>query len=896
MVSRFQYSLAGLAVSLVSLACADLPVVDTGVCGNGIVEANEDCDTYAPPGNVCRPPSATANPCRYDCSAQSGGAEACPKDARCGVDHICHFSSPNPTYAAFGEPLAIPAQSLRLGDFDGDGKQDLLALGNSNNLWQSFPIVLFFDGAGKPQDVFDPRIPVSSPSILTLNQSDTPPDPRQQFVAGTSYGISALEVTPVERSVLPIAYPIQQLPQGWQYRMVRVRGTGETSVHEAVLIFMSLSTPNNSMNGQIIVANSGFQVGSMPNPVSQLAGEPIAANVISGTDSPCEEALLAYTGDSHLYMLSPCDSSGQWVHSTLAPTPVASLTSPTGNPAIGQTPIAARVDTDEYLDLLLADDAGNPYVAFGNGDGTFVADPGNPISTLGQAWPVSITQGNCLDSTAVDTQFPLAVGDLNRDGISDWVMPHGVHLIQSVTVDSTTQRVVIRACVSNGPFIGTWSTAKIADLNRDGLQDVIAGSIGAPDLTFLEGTGLDVLNPFGILSGGPLSQVVIGDFDGDLISDVAFSVQTGATAGASTSTTEKLSIAFGNSSGAPGTPVEIGQIATIEQMQTAKYSGVDSIDEIGVFAQSGDNSGQQLSIFIGSTGRHPIAPLGLAYAQGSDLIDAIPLATAVGNIGTDTNPGALSVAMNCQSTCEYRVWLVPGVAHGKFGPPIPSPKLPVEFAPDPTGSDPMNAANVSYYVLLGDVDRDKDHAVEAFILSEGTDGATINLWGVNVPATGSNWTDQTAAVQLLSTTPGKLSVTSSPTLVDLDQDGALDLVMVTQQLAPDGHYKQTLAVVWNQANSLDLSGIISVELNGQEARAFSTVSDRGATRLVATTDEATYEIRGIGRGLLASPIPDVPGGDSIALGDMTGDGLLDLAIGASVPNQVQLYQETPQQP
>jgi hypothetical protein len=389
MVPRLQCLFAGLALSLVSLACADLPVVDAGVCGNGIVEANEDCDTYAPPGGVCRPPSATpnANACKYDCSAKSGGPEACPKDARCGVDSICHFSSPSPAYAAFGEPLAIPAQSLRFGDFDGDGRQDLLALGNSNDLWQSFPRILFFDGTGQPQNVFDPRIPVSSPSILTLNQSDSPPDPRQQLVCGTSYGISALDVTSA-RSVLPIAYPIQQLPQGWLYRMARLRGTNQTSVNEAVLIFMSLSTAATSLNGQIIVADTGFQVGSMPNPVTQLAGEPIAANVIDGADSPCEEALLAFGGDSHVYMLTPCDSQGRWVQSTQPPVAVASLT---GNKTISKTPIAARVDQDAHLDLLLADDAGNPYVAFGRGDGTFVADPSNPDSTLGQAWPISVT-------------------------------------------------------------------------------------------------------------------------------------------------------------------------------------------------------------------------------------------------------------------------------------------------------------------------------------------------------------------------------------------------------------------------------------------------------------------------------------------------------------------------
>ena len=898
MLPRLQLSFAGLALSLGSLACADLPVVDAGVCGNGIREDPEECDTYAEPGQVCRAPG-TVGACRYDCTAASGGEEACPNDpsnnlrSHCGLDGICRFTTGN--YATWGEPLAIPAQSLRLGDFDGDGRQDLLALGSSNSLWQSFPRILFFDGTGQPQNVFDPRIPVSSPSILTLNQSDIPLDPRQQLVSGSSYGISALEITS-ERSVLPIAYPIQQLPQGWIYRMVRIAGTSQTSVKEAVLIFMSQSTTGTPTNSQIFVADTGFRVGSMPNLVDQLVGEPIAANVIDGLDSPCEEALLAFSGDSHVYMLAPCDSKGQWVPSTQPPTAVVSLTSPTGNPTIAQTPIAARVDQDAHIDLLLADELGRPYVAFGRGDGTFVADPNNPDSTLGQAYQVSVTRGNCLDSTPIDTVFPLAVGDLNGDERSDWVAPSGVYLIQSVSVDSTQQKVVIAACLSTGPFVGSWSSARIADLNRDGLLDVIAGSSDQPDLSFLEGTGLDVLNPYAILSEGRLSQLVVGDFDGDLISDVAFSVKTDSTAAA---TTEKLSIAFGNRSGPPGVPVEIGQFATIEQMQTAKYSGNDAIDEIGVFAQSGNGAGQQLSVFIGSAGRHPIAPLGLAYAdQDNNLVSGFPLATAIGKIGTNTNPGGISVATDCLlNNCTYRIWLVPGAAHGKFGAPIPSILLPAEFVPYRP-----DTGEVSVYVLLGDMDGDK--LGDALALTTTVDATTaaasdakINLWRINLPTSQSAWTDP-QPMQLLGSTSGKLTVASSPALVDLDGDGALDLVMIVEV---DGKPKQKLGVVWNSGKPLDLSQIsYAIDLSGEDARGFSLANDRGEVRFFAITDMATYKIStGGGRNLVATPMAAqdggslLPGGNSIAIGDMTGDGLLDLAVGISVPGQVQLFQEIP---
>src|SRR4028119_2046392 len=86
---------AALALTALALgACARLPELAVGACGNGVVEAGEDCDTFASEGLSCRA-RGELNACRFACSRQGGGPEsACPAGWGCGVDDgICRAPS-----------------------------------------------------------------------------------------------------------------------------------------------------------------------------------------------------------------------------------------------------------------------------------------------------------------------------------------------------------------------------------------------------------------------------------------------------------------------------------------------------------------------------------------------------------------------------------------------------------------------------------------------------------------------------------------------------------------------------------------------------------------------------------------------------------------------------------
>jgi hypothetical protein len=105
-----------------------------------------------------------------------------------------------------------------------------------------------------------------------------------------------------------------------------------------------------------------------------------------------------------------------------------------------------------------------------------------------------------------------------------------------------------------------------------------------------------------------------------------------------------------------------------------------------------------------------------------------------------------------------------------------------------------------------------------------------------------------------------------------------------------------LQVAWNRRGSLDLTGMDSVDLDGESALGFAAVTASDGPLLMVTTSKAIYRVH-IGQdrsSLDPQPLEGIPGARVIALGDMTGDGLADLAV--AVQGGVRLFAEVPRQP
>src|SRR5262249_30148044 len=114
-VMRARYLLWFLAVFAID--CASLDHVDDGTCGNGVIDAKEDCDTFDVGDNSCGAPQ-TATACKLLCVTDKPGTPLCPDGWGCSVSGICR--QPKGVLETAGDALSAGVATMEVGDFDGD--------------------------------------------------------------------------------------------------------------------------------------------------------------------------------------------------------------------------------------------------------------------------------------------------------------------------------------------------------------------------------------------------------------------------------------------------------------------------------------------------------------------------------------------------------------------------------------------------------------------------------------------------------------------------------------------------------------------------------------------------------------------------------------------------------
>lgn len=833
--------LAPLVLLVSLLQCTDFPQLESGVCGNAVVETGEDCDTYpVGPGTYCRPPGSATGACRLDCTA--GSNHVCPTGWGCGTDGICR--EPTGTFRPANGPVAANAWRLSTGDFDGNGRQDVFVRAAIDGAGLSSSRIHYY----APNQ--DHSIALSNTLVLTAQiASPVLADFNADHLTDLGCVIDgSLDVMlgQSDETLSPVAYPAYTL-DGAEVAIAALPEHGAIPVTD--LVFFASVGSASAVTLQTSGVNKSttiVQPGSKGP--ADLAGSIItAAFVEDKTIEACNQLVVAFTGDKEADVYSPCAFATTAQGMTVVPNvagPIARVTLP-GAATVGQGVQVGDVNGDGHQDLLIGTSALTTFAALGDGKGGF-----------GQPTRLQLDTGGVLPD---DIRLPVAVGDLNGDGKADFVAPTGVYITNPAGSPPYVKSVAKTS--------GLWTEGVVADMNADGLPDVAAADDTELDVDFYIGTGTIELNPFVIPTTGQVSQLAVGDFDGDRVNDLAI-----AEVPADTALPNDVSIAWGQAYAKPLSPARVGQFATVTQAVSVPRPFTTLTDLAVVAHPASSASTTLISELLANGDRQPIAPYVLAAQSSGVGVEDTAIAIAAGPFLGTPNVDIAAVGYTPGTKpLAFHYWIAPGAGQAQFGTPVPSTPLPAGFDP---------------YYTLGDLQRDEalaswgklgDDGAPLFVTAAPNASATTAAFLPGVATVGSP-----PSISATMIIPFDVDVSPEGQLEfrDVDLDGAVDAVLLTgANVGP-----RNLYVAWNDGKgNFSMGDALQINTGTDTPQGFAFVSadTSGVPRIAYVMRHslvlATVDTKGRSISSRTTLLATVSG-TGVAAGDVDGDGVEDLAV------------------
>ena len=754
--------------------CTKAPDLDPGKCGNRVVEDGEDCDGFASPGLECgAPPSA--NECSFVCQPNDP-VPACPTDWQCGRDQRCR--QPTGTFDVERvTTLPFATQTLAVGDIDGDGYIDIV--GN-----QSSRITMRLGSASSIlADQRDVLVPEPVAPLLFDYVDD---DARLDVIVPIDDGLFTL-VGDALPSLEPVTYASLLLNPAGGIRTLAVEAFILGSDRDLELLAFT-------NDGMVFFEATSTSAVSYPDQGTfATLGRDIAVGDVNG--DTLDEVALAFDKKTIVHI---CQGRVDTSESEGSLQILCSDTVTLSNPvyAAGGTRFA-DVNGDGALDLLVSvtvDGAQRVEVALGDGIGTFsrgeVADLFT--NTRDQA-------GNLVPRP--DT-WPIAVADLDGDAAHDYVFSKDILLVApSGDVVPDRGEVAARAATD------VWTSAAITDINGDQRADVAVSLAQLDGLDFFvnnDAAGIGVVfNKFRINTNGPPRLLRGGNFDGDLVGDVAFVVGD-----LEDDRPNQIAVSFGNTSGAPSEPITMGSFGKIEVMEpinTSLGSGdFDTITDLALVFSTAEPVSRLANVLRGDSSRRMLSPFFLFTAR--EEFD-LPLGVALGSFGSlgIGSPTALDLLVIGRHEAVFRAWLIAGTGtRGGLGAFSAQPVLPASAAMD------YNCA----LWRAGDLDGTPGDEVigidsRSGCASAGGTGAT--LLQMKIPQSAFDGTSAPELSPVITDIGPEFVNLRALHLHDMDLDGSLDILAVFQGDDRNGISSKAV-IFWNDNGSFDLqNGRVVVE-------------------------------------------------------------------------------------
>jgi len=845
-------SALALAVALAS-ACADLPQVQPGVCGNRVVEpkSGEECDTFdTSDGFKCSAGDVKLGGCRIECKDD----RSCRAGAACGADGICRRPSGAFDFDAKATVrVSGVVRHVKVGDFDGDHRADVLGETLTDLR------VHFFDGRATPSRT----VQLQGSGAVAIG-SITTSDALSSIVIGSNDTLAVWRGQ-VDRSLATVLYPTLPLPTTGDLRLF----VGDGLSQKAGLAYLGDELFVMQGNASATAVFPGKQEAAapvtlltIPRPITDVLTPSIAR---LQNFPQCDSMVWGLPGGPQVYVYSLCITDSFWAQN-LSPRVVLATKALDASSRI----VTGRVNADLLADLVIQTPS-SVEVAYATGDGSFDANPFVGANGNGLTAPMPLYAPK-KDVNTNALPKVLAVGDIDGDNRGDVVDTAGIWL----------------SSLPGYGYTATLSSAFLTDLNGDKKNDVIATTpLGT---LFLFGTSSKFLNAaFYALDAVP-DRMTVADLDGDIVPDVLVSTRAGKS-------TDGLYVQWGRAAQFPEAPAFVGTLPPVATMAsgrlapfllTSNNQAVLTSTAMAPMLVQSEKGPLQAPLLVGDASRVLTSPFLLSkqVANGSIVLGEI-VSLALGHFDGTGHLGmaALAFDIGASGLEGAHLWSVPSHDDAELDSSAvvrTEAELPIaRVRDDQMGrlwQEPLQAA----------IDLDRDGTDELVTLAPPD-----LLPALPVPKTGRAFLSRFGAKGFETTSldvgaAGSVFATARGWAVhafDLDGDGWDDLALMSLDADRQPHMR-----VWinDGSGTIDVAKLVDVALPAlgavEIATDFTAVrvdpqSNRRA--IVLLTSQRLILSRWADAASFAQPTtlgPAQTGGHSIAAGDVDGDGVEDLVV------------------
>ncbi len=741
---------SAIVAVILAAACTDFAPIERGVCGNGLLEAGEDCDSD----------DATCVRCAVTCTTSAD----CPtSDYACGVDGVCHAPG-----GALGRPHSagsFQASELRITDIDHDGIGDAVGLSRTS--------VMIRHGEATAQ-------------LATIDSIVTPTQ-TGPAAFGDLDGDGSLDLAlTTADGLVSYSSPYGELTATAVNSGLTDQQTGEpldlrTFFHVAPLVFagflvdpatnnvaaIAMDGSQNASGNPVIVAPCLARLG--PIKANQFDAATIDVYNVSRDDADQFDAVVSFVvagATRRSCVLAVHRAAPQLLQAFPAITMTDITPASFGAPA--KRPLLADLDTDaDPCPGVVKTDGGPGGLVYYDGSQASSTAPctvSNTPTTL-PAIPAPAT-AELVGHAPVRPSVALVASDalVTSEGVYPY-LPTGIPIVspspQFSQVYRTSRKI---ALVDHGDF------------NGDGNVDAVLAAAGEQDLDILFRVPNEAgFNLVRVDTTSTITHLQVGDYDANRIADIAYTERFGSY--------ERLMVAFGTAD-RPLAATSMGIFPGV--LALSRIGFPDSVDYLNVADDLvvisppvAANTALRMSLMHGSPQRTLLSYFDPRpdAAQGETLFRGAVIGNFMSS-GAPEHADLIAIAPPTAAAIStpgkdiVRAWRIPGTADGLDATTTPGVSLEglVDCSLNSTGKLCLDLAR---YIAFPTAD---NHDVVIGV-DRSNKVVMVDPWASPVTATPLD--------KLTAVIPGS-SLVRSLHAADLDGDGVAELIAAFAPTTSDG--------------------------------------------------------------------------------------------------------------